>query len=153
MRAAKTLIRPVGYPDWSEAGRTGHFVGFVMRWHILFRLNDAYDKISNIKDTMYQDCLWSASPETNNCDCKCNKLLVCRKGGALSLWSWVRNRFYGSYAHDLISVKRRHCTLTLCHLGLIVVCLNASHRSDTKNFSFIIDFIFVILIDVQLPVK
>ena len=32
MRTPKTLIRLGGCPDWSEAGRTCHFVGFVMWW-------------------------------------------------------------------------------------------------------------------------
>ena len=39
IRTAKTLIRLGGCPGWAFAGRTGHFVGFVMRRLISFTGN------------------------------------------------------------------------------------------------------------------
>ena len=61
MQTAKALIRLGECPGWFFAGRTGHFLGFVVRWLI-------WEKTMFIRSSQFSKCMINASQMSNSID-------------------------------------------------------------------------------------
>ena len=118
MQTAKTLIRRGGRPGWSEspwliwvfAGRTCHFVGFVMLWLIFKKVRIFFQMHKCRSHTEYRDksCEFHfllKMLKTDNCNqCHCDLCCLINRAFRFRIISQI-----GMHTHYNI-FKRRQCS-------------------------------------------